>query len=48
MLGPNGAFLDFFTQLMTVPEILAKVEKAVRSGLGTGPTPPPPASAAAT
>lgn len=35
LLGPNGKFLDFFTQLMTAPEIIAKVEKAVRSGAGT-------------
>jgi hypothetical protein len=27
LLGPDGKFLDFFTQLMSAPEITAKVEK---------------------
>ena len=30
LIGPSGEFVDFYTQLMTAPEIAERMEKSIR------------------
>jgi hypothetical protein len=34
LMSPEGEFLEFFTQLMTAPEIADKIEKVIKTRAG--------------